>query len=75
MNARMAALLSRDPRRQALCGDQLYVDLDLSADNLPAGTRIEVGDAVVEVAAAPHAGCAIFVRHFGDEATSAPATR
>lgn len=69
MNARMAALLSADPERQALCGDQLYVDLDLSHENLPAGTRIEVGDAVVEVSAAPHTGCAIFVRHFGDEAT------
>ena len=69
MNARMTALLSSDPRLQALCGDQLYVDLDLSADNLPAGTRIEVGGAVVEVSAAPHAGCAIFVRHFGEDAT------
>ena len=69
MNARMAALLSSDPARQARCGDQLYVDLDLSVDNLPAGTRIEVGDAVVEVSAAPHTGCAIFVHHFGEEAT------
>jgi MOSC domain-containing protein YiiM len=69
MNARMAALLSPDPERQAHCGDQLYVDLDLSVENLPTGTRIEVGDAVVEVSSAPHLGCAIFVRHFGDEAT------
>jgi MOSC domain-containing protein YiiM len=69
MNARMAGLLSADPQRQALCGDQLYVDLDLSADNLPAGTRLEVGEAVVEVSAAPHNGCAIFVRHFGEDAT------
>ncbi len=69
MNSRMAALLSPDPARQALCGDQLYVDLDLSPENLPDGTRIEVGDAVVEVSAAPHLGCAIFVHHFGEEAT------
>lgn len=69
MNSRMAALLSTDRGEQALCGDQLYVDLDLSSENLPPGTRIEVGDAVVEVSAAPHLGCAIFVRHFGDEAT------
>jgi MOSC domain-containing protein YiiM len=69
MNARMAGLLSQDPHRQALCGDQLYVDLDLSAENLPAGTRIEIGDAVVEVSAAPHNGCAIFVQHFGADAT------
>lgn len=69
MNARMAALLSADPARQALCGDQVYVDLDLSHENLPAGTRLDVGTAVVEVTATPHIGCGIFVHHFGREAT------
>ena len=68
MNARMAALLSPDPHRQALCGDQLYVDLDLSVVNIPAGTRLEIGGAVVEVTAPAHTGCAIFVRHFGEQA-------
>ena len=68
MNARMVALLSSEPAEQALAGDQLYVDLDLSKANLPAGTRLAIGSAVVEVTAPPHLGCPIFVRHFGEQA-------
>jgi MOSC domain-containing protein YiiM len=68
MNARMAALLSPDPQDQAWAGDQLYVDLDLSLENLPAGSLLEIGSAVVELTAPPHTGCAIFMRHFGEEA-------
>ena len=49
MNARMVALVDESPHRQALAGDQLYVDLDLSVDNLPPGARIAVGEAVLEV--------------------------
>ena len=68
MSSRMVALLSSDPAQQALAGDQLYVDLDLSVENLPAGTCLEVGSAVVEITAPAHTGCPIFVRHFGEEA-------
>ncbi len=68
MNARMAALLSPELRDQAWAGDQLYVDLDLSIENLPAGTLLTIGTATVELTAPPHTGCAIFVRHFGEEA-------
>jgi hypothetical protein len=67
MNARVAGLIASDPMRQALAGDQLYVDLDLSVQNLPPGSRLRVGTAVIEVTAAPHAGCATFVRHFGED--------
>jgi MOSC domain-containing protein YiiM len=68
MNARMVALLDESPHRQALAGDQLYVDLDLSVDNLPPGARIAVGEAVLEVTDKAHLGCAKFVRYFGEEA-------
>jgi hypothetical protein len=68
MSSRMAALLADDPEVQALAGDQLCVDLDLSPGNLPAGTRLAVGTAVIEVTAKPHTGCAKFVRHFGEDA-------
>jgi MOSC domain-containing protein YiiM len=68
MGSRMAALLAEGPPGQALAGDQLYVDLDLSTANLPAGTRLRVGSAVIEVTAPPHTGCAKFVRSFGDDA-------
>jgi MOSC domain-containing protein YiiM len=68
MSARMVALLDESPHRQALAGDQLYVDLDLSVDNLPPGARIAVGEAVLEVTDKAHLGCAKFVRYFGEEA-------
>jgi MOSC domain-containing protein YiiM len=68
MNARVAALLAGDQDRWPLAGDQLYVDLDLSEQNLPAGTRLAIGTAVIEVTDKPHNGCAKFRRHFGDDA-------
>ena len=69
MSARMVALLGETDDVRAQAGDQLYVDLDLSHDNLPAGTRIAVGeDAVLEVTAKPHAGCKKFLARFGEDA-------
>lgn len=68
MNARCIDLLAQDRERWALAGDQLYVDLDLSVDNLPPGTRLRVGSAVIEVSEAPHTGCAKFSRRFGVDA-------
>ena len=71
MNARMTRLLGDTEDVQALAGDQLYVDLDLSHDNLPASTRITVGDDVVlEVSAKPHAGCKKFLARFGEDAVA-----
>lgn len=69
MNARAVGLFAVDPDRRALAGDQLYVDLDLSCGNLPAGTRLSIGRAVIEVSAAIHKGCAKFTRRFGPDAT------
>jgi MOSC domain-containing protein YiiM len=68
MSARVAQLVARSRERWALAGDQLYVDLDLSVENLPAGTRLEVGSAVIEVSDVPHTGCAKFSARFGSEA-------
>ena len=68
INARAIALISPDPERRALAGDQLHVDLDLSPENLPPGTRLAVGDAVIEVTAQPHTGCKKFSARFGSEA-------
>ena len=68
MNARFARLLAGEPHRWALAGDQLYVDLDLSTANLPPGTRLSVGEAVVEITDQPHTGCAKFRRRFGADA-------
>ena len=61
-------LAGDDVDRRALAGDQLHVDLDLSHANLPVGTRLAVGEAVVELTAAPHKGCKKFAARFGVEA-------
>ena len=69
MSARaLRAVAGPDRERWQLAGDQLIVDFDLSADNLPAGTRVRVGTAVIEVTTKPHTGCAKFSARFGTEA-------
>jgi MOSC domain-containing protein YiiM len=68
MNARAVALLAGERSRWALAGDQLYADLDLSAENLPPGTRLAVGTAVIEVTEPPHTGCKKFMARFGKDA-------
>jgi MOSC domain-containing protein YiiM len=68
INSRLVALVAQDRGRWHLAGDQLYVDLDLSAGNLPAGTRLAIGSAVIEVTAEPHTGCSKFVERFGLDA-------
>lgn len=65
MNARAAALIAGPQERWGLAGDQLYVDLDLSGDNLPPRTKLQVGSAVVEVTGEPHRGCKKFAARFG----------
>ena len=68
MNARVVALLAQTRDRWALAGDQLFVDLDLSADNVPPGTRLAAGTAVIELTEEPHTGCGKFVERFGVDA-------
>lgn len=68
MNARIIALVARSEERWPLAGDQLFVDLDLSEENLPPGTRLAIGTLVIEVSAVPHTGCRKFSDRFGVEA-------
>jgi hypothetical protein len=68
MNVRSTALVAQNRDRWSLAGDQLYVDLDLSGENLPAGTRLRIGGATIEVTPVPHTGCAKFVSRFGLDA-------
>lgn len=68
MNSRVAALVAQEKERWSLAGDQLYIDMDLSKENLPAGTRLEIGSAVVEVSPLPHTGCHKFIARFGEDA-------
>jgi hypothetical protein len=68
MNSRVIALVAQERERWHLAGDQLFVDLDLSGENLPPGTRLAVGSAVIEVTPEPHTGCEKFVSRFGVDA-------
>jgi hypothetical protein len=68
MNARAVAAVAGGRERWPLAGDQLYVDLDLSNENLPPGTRLAVGTAVIEVTDELHTGCAKFTARFGSDA-------
>jgi len=65
MNSRVIELIAPDESRWPLAGDQLFVDFDLGKANLPTGTRLSIGDAVVEVTAPDHTGCKKFVARFG----------
>jgi hypothetical protein len=68
MNVRVIAVLAPNQEHWPLAGDQLFIDLDLSAENVPPGTRLAIGSAVLEVTAPPHTGCKKFQARFGTEA-------
>ena len=68
MNSRVIALVAQHPERWALAGDQLFIDMDQSPENLPPGTRLSIGSAVIEVTSPPHTGCKKFVARFGLDA-------
>jgi hypothetical protein len=74
INTRLVALVAGPlaspgaPDRRPLAGDQLYLDLDLSESNLPPGSRLQLGSAVIEVTGQPHTGCAKWAAHFGLDA-------
>lgn len=68
INTRAIDLIAGGRGRWALAGDQLYVDLDLSHENLPPGTRLAIGSTLIEITAEPHTGCGKFRSRYGAEA-------
>ena len=74
MNARVANLLAGEKSRWAEAGDQLFVDLDISQDNLPPGARIQLGEVIMQISTLPHTGCTKFARRFGGHARKWTAT-
>jgi hypothetical protein len=68
MNSRVVDLLAGGRERWALAGDNLFVDLDLSDDNLPTGQRLGIGEAVLEITSHPHNGCKKFAQRYGEDA-------
>jgi MOSC domain-containing protein YiiM len=65
----LRAISGGDEERGALSGDNLQVDLDLSEENLSVGTRLSIGEAVLEVSDVEHLPCRHFVERFGKTAT------
>ena len=68
MNARLLRMIAQDDERMPLAGDNLVVDLDLSEANLPAGQKLAVGQALIEVTDLAHTGCSKFAERFGPDA-------
>ena len=68
MNSRVISLVATHRDRWSLAGDQFYADFDLSRENVPPGTRLQLGSAVVEASEVPHQGCAKFSERFGADA-------
>lgn len=68
MNSRVIDLITGEKSDWKMAGDQLFVDFNLNKDNVPPGTRLSVGEAVLEVTPMPHTGCEKFSKRFGIEA-------
>lgn len=68
MNSRAIEAISPESSRRPEAGDQLFVDFDLSVENLPAGTHVEVGEAVLRISESPHTGCRKFSARYGADA-------
>ncbi|MFW9931002.1 MAG: MOSC domain-containing protein [Candidatus Thorarchaeota archaeon] len=69
MNSRIINLITQDKNFWSLAGDQLFIDLDISSDNLPSGSRLTIDDVILEVTPLPHNGCIKFSNRFGSDAT------
>ncbi len=67
VNARASAAIAGERDRWPLAGDQLYVDLDISVTNLPPGSQVQIGSAVIEFSESPHTGCAKFQTRYGND--------
>ncbi len=65
MSSRMISLLAGEKQRWELAGDNLFVDLDISRENLQAGQLLQIGESVIEITQQPHNGCGKFSRRFG----------
>ena len=68
MNVRVARLVALDGKPLDAPGDNFLVDLDLSEEQLPIGTRLRIGTALLEVSPVPHTGCRKFRERFGLDA-------
>jgi MOSC domain-containing protein YiiM len=68
MNARCIDLIAQERSNWPPAGDNLFIDMDLTPDNAPPGTRLAIGSAIIEITAEPHNGCDNFIARYGRDA-------
>jgi hypothetical protein len=68
MNSRCISHIAKNKDRWQLAGDQLFIDMNLSDENLPPETQLNIGEATIEITAIPHNGCKKFTQRFGMDA-------
>jgi hypothetical protein len=68
MNARCIALIAQDRSNWAPAGDNLFIDMDLTPNNVPPGTQLAIGTAIIEITDTPHNGCDSFIARYGRDA-------
>lgn len=68
MGARAISVIARTRDLWTLAGDQLFLDMDLTPENLPPGTRLSLGTAALQITDCPHHGCKKFQARFGEGA-------
>jgi hypothetical protein len=68
MNARCIGLIAGERANWPPAGDNLFIDMDLTPENMPPGTRLSIGEAVIEITAIPHNGCESFIARYGRDA-------
>ena len=68
MNARCIELIAQERSNWPPAGDNFFIDMDLTPGNMPPGTRLGIGSAIIEVTGIAHNGCASFIERYGRDA-------
>ena len=68
MSARCIEAIAGPEANWAAAGDNLFIDMDLSPENLPPGTRVAIGTVELILTAEPHNGCQSFIDRYGRDA-------
>lgn len=68
MNARCIAAIAQERDNWPPAGDNLFIDMDLTPDNMPTGQQLAIGSAIIEITGTPHTGCSDFIARYGRDA-------
>lgn len=68
MSTRAAQAIAGDPMNWPAAGNNFFVDIDMSPENLPPGSRLSLGSGVIEITSQPNKGCQLFIDRYGRDA-------